>query len=185
MTIEKKTIRSDIPGHQTFLNGSIAYAGTPVEEQSRMIIGRGISINGSIASCDHLIIEGKVEAAEFNARRLDILEVGCFSGSAEVNDAVIAGRFEGNLVVTGRLTLKPSARVSGDVRYGALEVESGAVVDGRISQIAPAVVEQVPAPTLKVQAPMIASNVEKLFDDEEEGSDEQKGPRVFRRAVGF
>lgn len=188
MTIEKKTIRSDIPGHQTYLNGNIAYAGTPVEEQRRMIVSRDIAINGSIASCDHLLIEGNVEAAQFSARRLDILEPGLFVGSADVNEAVIAGRFEGRLVVNGRLTLKPSARVYGDIQYGALEIESGAVVEGQLAQIVPPAIEAAPEAEVKLQAPVASSNVENLFPEEEEGdnkAEEAKGPRVFRRAVGY
>lgn len=188
--IEKKTIRSDIPGHQTFLNGNIAYAGSPSEEQRRMIVGRDIVIGGSISSCDHLMVEGTVEAAEFGARRLDILETGLFLGAALVNEAVIAGRFEGRLTVTGRLTVKGTGRIYGDIQYGTLEIESGAHIEGNIVKIAP-VAEPVAEIPVKVQAPLIADNVEKLFDDaaEEEGdadeTEQQKGPRVFRRAVGY
>lgn len=187
MTIEKKTIRSDIPGHQTYLNGSIAYAGTPAEEQHRMIVGRDITINGSIASCDHLIVEGFVEAAHFAARRLDILEPGLFVGAAEVQDAVVAGRFEGSLVVTGRLTIKSTGRVYGEIRYGALEIESGATVEGQIMQMAPVVVEAVQQEVpVKLQAPVIQDNVESLFaSDAAEVEKEEKGARVFRRAVGY
>ena len=32
-------------------------------ENEKLIVGRGISLNGRIAACDRLIVEGKVEAA--------------------------------------------------------------------------------------------------------------------------
>ena len=73
MTIEKKTIRSDIPGHHTMMMNSISYAGTTQEESRRLVIGREITLNGNIAACEHLVIEGTVEAQNFSARRLDIL----------------------------------------------------------------------------------------------------------------
>ncbi len=95
MSIEKKTIRSDIPGHHTMLNAS--YSASPQEEGRRLVVGRDITLNGDIASCDHLVVEGTVHAQSFWARRMDILESGFFAGTAEVQDGVIAGRFEGKL----------------------------------------------------------------------------------------
>src|SRR5437868_3074491 len=98
MNVEKKTIRSDIPGHQSML-------GTTTEDARRMTVGRGISLNGVIAACEYLTIEGTVQTENFKARRLEIAESGLFAGSGEIQDAVISGRIEGRLVVTGRLTI--------------------------------------------------------------------------------
>lgn len=186
MTIEKKTLRSDIPGHQSFLSGYGTNAAS--EEQRRLIVGREITLNGTICACDHLVVEGMVEAAGFTARRMDILETGLFTGAADVDDAVIGGRFEGRLTVPGRLVIKSTGRVYGEVQYGAVEIESGAVVDGHMSQLPQAVAEKTPEPQ-PLKAPATPSNVEALFpaDEEEEdgGAQAEKSPRVFRRAVGY
>lgn len=187
MTIEKKTIRSDIPGHQSFLNGFGPAAAS--EEQRRLIVGRNITLNGTIAACDHLVVEGIVEAASFTARRMDILEAGLFTGAADVGDAVIAGRFEGRLTVPGRLVIKSTGKVFGEIQYGAIEIESGAIVDGHMSQLPQPVIEKTPeAMPLKAQASVIQNNVEALFPaetEDEENEKAEKGPRVFRRAVGY
>jgi cytoskeletal protein CcmA (bactofilin family) len=188
MTVEKKTIRTDIPGHHTLMNGSLSYAGSPQEEARRLIVGRDITLNGDIACCDCLIVEGTVHAQGFQARRLDILEVGFFAGSAEVQDVVIAGRFEGKLTVNGRLTVKSTGRIYGEIEYGVLEAEAGAKLEGQMSALsAVPVQETVPA----IEARDHNDNIETLYngtdETEGEGSAEttQERPRVFRRAIGF
>lgn len=176
MSVEKKMIRSDIPGHTAMLNGGYAAV---AEESRRLIVGRDISLNGDIGCCDHLVVEGTVNAQGFSARRIDILEAGSFVGSAHVQDAVIAGRFEGKLTVTGRLTVKSTGRVSGEIEYASVECEAGAKIDGQMNMIpAPAAAVEQPA----LAAPTLNDNVENLFETEEESTE---GPRVFRRAVGY
>lgn len=164
-TVEKKTIRSDIPGSHLFLHGNVGYVGSTSEETRRLIVGRDISLNGEIATCDHLLIEGIVRADGFSARRLDILEPGVFVGSARVQESVIAGRFEGDLYVAGRLTLKSTAQVFGHVQYGIIEIEAGAKIEGRLQPVlaAPVAVDVPPAPEQK-----LPDNVEPLFMEEPE-----------------
>lgn len=179
MSIEKKTIRSDIPGHQTLLHGTVAYAGSAQEEGRRLIVGRDITLNGAIASCDHLVVEGTVHAQSFTARRVDILESGFFAGNAEVQDAVIAGRFEGKLRVPGRLTVKATGRIYGEIEYGTLEAEAGAKIEGQLIALPPVSAEA------SAPAEIVTNdNLENSSGDTEEGSTEER-PKVFRRAIGF
>lgn len=180
MSIEKKTIRSDIPGHHTMLNA--AYSGSPQEEGRRLVVGRDITLNGDIASCDHLVVEGTVHAQSFGARRMDIMESGFFAGSAEVVDAVIAGRFEGKLKVSGRLTVRATGRLYGEVEYGTLEVEGGAKIEGHLAAQAAAVVEAlIPAAVVEVNT----NDNNTAASDETSGETTEERPKVFRRAIGY
>jgi len=158
MTVEKKTVRSDIPGSHVFLNGNIGYVGSTADEARRLVVARDISLSGQIGSCTYLVIEGVVQADTFSTRRMDILESGLFHGVAEMQECVIAGRFEGKLSVLGRLTVKPTGQIYGEIEYGILEVEAGAKIEGKMTCVAPLPVEA-PAPVL------VQDNVEKLFDD--------------------
>ncbi|MCS5596609.1 MAG: polymer-forming cytoskeletal protein [Alphaproteobacteria bacterium] len=99
----------------------------------KLVVGQGINMSGEIDSCDHLIVEGTVEAALKGAAILDIYEQGTFYGTVEIQEATISGKFEGDLVVHGRLTLRSSAVVSGTISYGELSVEAGAELHGSIS----------------------------------------------------
>lgn len=106
-----------------------------------LTIGRGINMSGEIDACDHLLVEGTVEAALKGAKVLDIAESGVFYGTVEIEEATIAGRFEGDITVNGCLTLKSGGVITGSIAYRELEVESGAVLDGRMTPLKPAVDE--------------------------------------------
>jgi len=185
MTIEKKTIRSDIPGSHVFLNGNIGYVGSTADDARRLVIARDISLNGQIGACSYLVIEGVVQAETFTARRMDILESGLFCGNAEIQECVIAGRFEGNLSVAGRLTVKPTGQIYGEIKYGMLEVEAGAKIEGQLVCVPMPVAEAAPAPAAAavepVSAPPAQDNVEKLFADEQEEDTTSERITAYRR----
>ena len=102
-----------------------------------LTIGRGINMSGEIEACDHLMVEGTVEAALKGAKLLEIAESGTFYGTVEIEEATIAGRFEGDITVSGRLTLKSSGVITGSIAYREIEVESGAILDGRMTPLKP------------------------------------------------
>lgn len=195
MNVEKKMIRTDIPGHSAMLTGTLPYntsaagmSNAQADDQRRLTVGRGIVLNGQITDCQHLAIEGSVTAETLSTQRLDILESGSFKGAAEVQDAVISGRFDGRLVVTGRLTLKATAHVTGDIEYGALEIEAGSRIEARIAvrpapAVEPAAEKTVTAKTSAVTdaagKPLEASN------DEADTAVSEERPGTFRRAVGY
>ena len=101
----------------------------------RLVIGEGITMSGEIESCDHLVVEGTVEAALKGANILEIAEKGMFYGTVEISEATIAGKFEGELTVNGRLTIRGTGSVTGAITYKELAVEAGAVIDGKINPV--------------------------------------------------
>ena len=106
-------------------------------EGKKLIVGRDISLNGEITSCEKLVVEGRVHAELTECREIEIARSGFFKGSAEIETADISGRFEGSLTVRDRLLVRASGHVEGDVRYGRLEVESGGRIGGTIGTIEP------------------------------------------------
>lgn len=101
----------------------------------RLVIGEGISISGEIEACDTLVVEGTVEAALKGARILEIAENGTFYGTVEIDECTIAGRFEGDITVNGRLTVRSTGSITGTMAYKELAVEAGATVDGKITPL--------------------------------------------------
>ncbi len=101
----------------------------------RLVIGEGITMSGEIESCDHLLVEGTVEAALKGAKVLEISAAGTFYGTVEIEQATIAGRLEGDITVSGRLMIKSSGSVTGKLSYGELAVEAGGTLDGTLSPI--------------------------------------------------
>ncbi len=101
-------------------------------ETRKLIVGREISLSGEITACDRLVVEGSVEANLANCRDIDIAESGLFKGSASIDDAEVRGRFEGTLNVRRRLLIRASGKVTGNVRYGQIEIECGGQISGDV-----------------------------------------------------
>ena len=70
-----------------------------------------------------------------DGKMIEITECGQFRGSVEIENADIAGRYDGQLVVHGRLTVRSTGRISGTVKYGELEVNAGGQIIGEIQHI--------------------------------------------------
>jgi cytoskeletal protein CcmA (bactofilin family) len=97
-----------------------------------LIVGREVLLAGEINSCDRLVVDGSIEGNLPNCRSLIIGESGAFKGCVSTENADIRGRFEGDLVVRERLMIRASARVSGTIICGEIEIECGAKVSGDI-----------------------------------------------------
>ncbi len=130
--------RPEIARRVPDLPGAARSAGDDGEDSKKLIVGREIELNGEITTCDTLVVEGRVTASLGRCRRIEITESGVFKGAAEIDEAEISGLFEGDLKVRGQLLLRASGRITGDVRYGRLEIESGGEIVGNLATIAEA-----------------------------------------------
>ena len=101
-----------------------------------LVIGRGIQVKGQIGACKTLVVEGELDAS-VEVQSLMLLEGGLFKGNAVVERAELAGRLEGKLTVRGKLHLSPTARASGEIRYGRIVIEEGGEIAGDISVLPP------------------------------------------------
>jgi len=101
-------------------------------EGKKLIVGREIVLTGEIRACDRLVVEGRVEAALTDSRAIEIAATGMFKGKAQIDTAEISGHFEGDLIVNHKLTIHSTGRVSGNIRYGQIEIARGGVIAGQI-----------------------------------------------------
>jgi len=100
---------------------------------ARMTVGPGIKLKGEVSDCDTLVVEGTVEAT-LKSEVLEVAEGGTYTGTATVTDAEIHGRFEGELTVTGVLQIRSTGHVTGTIKYGRIEVESGGEIAGTVTR---------------------------------------------------
>ena len=98
-------------------------------------MGKEITLNGTIAECDSLLVEGFVDAILENASILEITETGTFRGKVTVDHVIVAGLFEGELMVGKQLTIKSTGTLRGNVSYFQMEVESGGTIEGSMQKI--------------------------------------------------
>jgi cytoskeletal protein CcmA (bactofilin family) len=101
-------------------------------ESKKLLVGRDIVLSGQITSCERLIVEGRVEASLTDSRLVELAESGHFKGSAEIESADIAGRFEGTLTVRERLFVRSTGKVTGKITYGQIEIEPGGEISGEV-----------------------------------------------------
>lgn len=121
-------------------------------DRRTLVVGRGISVQGSIQDAERLVVEGTVEATLLQATELSVAQGGVFRGEIEVEDADLAGTIDGTLTVRGNLTVRATGRLIGKTRTRRLQVEDGGQITGHLEMITgdmpsrPAPVET-PAPT--------------------------------------
>jgi cytoskeletal protein CcmA (bactofilin family) len=106
--------------------------------QSRIdcLIGAGTTIEGNIKFGGGLRVDGHVRgnvvAADDKPGTLVLSEHGRIDGEIRVSHAVVNGTVVGPVHASEYAELQPKANVTGDVHYRTLEVQLGAVVQGRL-----------------------------------------------------
>lgn len=100
------------------------------------LIGAGTRIDGNVTFSGGLRVDGEIKgnvSAEKGAdSTLVISEQARIEGQIDVAHVVINGTVVGPVCAAESLELQPSARVTGDVEYHRLEMQQGAVVQGRL-----------------------------------------------------
>jgi cytoskeletal protein CcmA (bactofilin family) len=104
-------------------------------ERRTLVVGHGISVQGTVQDAERLVVEGTVEATMIHAAELSIAPGGVFKGEVEVEDAEIAGTIDGTLTARGSMIVRASGRVLGTARCRRLQVEDGGQISGRMEML--------------------------------------------------
>ncbi|MFC0408406.1 bactofilin family protein [Roseomonas elaeocarpi] len=104
-------------------------------ERRTLVVGKGISLQGTVADAERLVVEGTVESQMIQAQELQISHSGVFKGEVEVEDAEIAGVFDGTITARGNLIIRATGRVLGVARCRRLQVEEGGQLSGRMEML--------------------------------------------------
>ena len=104
---------------------------TPVEGSTH--IGQSVSISGELTGSEDLFLDGKFEGTiTLSGSRLTVGPNAQVTADLTVRDIVVFGRVEGNIDATGRIELRQSAVVNGNLHAGRLSIEESATVRGRV-----------------------------------------------------
>jgi len=105
------------------------------------LIGAGTTVRGDVVFSGGLRIDGTVEGnvttADGQTGTLVVSEQSRIHGKVSVSHVVVNGAVEGPIVARDYLELQAKARVEGDVTYRTLEMQVGAVVEGRLDHAEP------------------------------------------------
>ena len=109
------------------------------QKQIDSLIGASTTIEGDINFSGGLRVDGcvngHIHSSNGEPATLVISEKARVEGEIRVSHVVIDGSVEGPVNATEYLELLPNARINGDVSYRTLEMQVGAVVDGRLLHI--------------------------------------------------
>lgn len=87
---------------------------------------KGTVLEGTISSENDIRIDGIIKGTLTKAKVI-IGPTGFIDGEVRCENAIIEGKFEGNLKVNDLLHVKETAIVNGDIKTNKLVVQSGAV----------------------------------------------------------
>jgi cytoskeletal protein CcmA (bactofilin family) len=104
-------------------------------ERRTLVVGKGISLQGTVSDAERLVVEGTVESQMIQAAELLITHAGVFKGEVQIEDAEIAGTFDGTLTATGNLVIRATGKVMGVARCRRLQVEEGGQISGRMEML--------------------------------------------------
>ena len=104
-------------------------------ERRTLVVGRGISVQGTVQDAERLVVEGTVEATMIHATELSIAPGGVFKGEVEVEDAEIAGTIDGTLTARSALIVRASGKVMGRACCRRLQVEDGGQLSGQMEML--------------------------------------------------
>ncbi len=105
------------------------------EERRTLVVGRGISLQGTVSDAERLVVEGTVESQMIQAAELSVTQTGVFRGEVQVEDAEIAGLFDGTITAKRNLVIRATGKVNGVAKYKHLSVESGGQIMGRMEML--------------------------------------------------
>ena len=103
------------------------------ESPSVNLIGAGTVIEGDVSTNGDIRIDGSLTGSITVKGKLVIGLSGSIDGEAMCQNADVSGTIKGKIVVSELLTLKASAKLTGDIVTNKIAVEPGALFSGSCS----------------------------------------------------
>lgn len=103
------------------------------ERRKSCWISGQITVKGNVTSAGDLVIDGRVEGAiEIGNHNPTIGETATVIADLMANDVTVAGTVNGNVLGSGKVELKKSGVVEGDITAPKFVMEDGAVLSGKV-----------------------------------------------------
>ena len=108
-----------------------------VSHEVTVVLEKGCHLEGSMQFEETARIDGSFKGEIFTPDILIIGDGAQVSGQIEADIVVISGKFEGEIFATNRIEIQAPAIVKGTVRTAILQIEEGAVFEGKTKMLAP------------------------------------------------
>ncbi len=88
----------------------------PTKGSAKVIIGNGVKLKGDITDADEIQIDGSADVT-MSADNLVVGSTGNLKGTIQADNADVWGNIDGDLKISGTLTIQEQGSVSGSVEY--------------------------------------------------------------------
>jgi cytoskeletal protein CcmA (bactofilin family) len=96
------------------------------------VITEDVEIRGELAFSGELEFNGRFEGHLESDGVLRVGEKAIIKGGISAESAIIAGRVQGDVTVTGRAHLRAQALILGDIHAAVVIIEEGAWIEGKV-----------------------------------------------------
>lgn len=97
------------------------------------VIGKSVIIRGDLSGNEDLYMDGDIEGTiTLTESRLTIGPNARIRADIHARDVVVLGHLTGNVNATGRVDLRESALVNGDIVASRLAIEESVILKGRV-----------------------------------------------------
>jgi cytoskeletal protein CcmA (bactofilin family) len=103
------------------------------ERRKAAWIGGSILVKGDVVSTEDLMIDGQVQGTiELGDHSLTIGPGASVVADLVAKNVTISGELKGNVIVGGKMELKSTAKVEGDISAPHFVMEEGATLSGKV-----------------------------------------------------
>ena len=99
------------------------------------VVGDHARMEGKFEIADAIQIECEVGGELNVGGKLVIGEKGVVNANVQTVDAIIMGRYEGNMVATGNVEITETGQVSGIIQTDSLVISKGGTLNGNVAKI--------------------------------------------------
>lgn len=103
----------------------------PAKGSAKVVIGNGVKFKGEITDADEVQVEGKADVI-LNTDNLVVGSQGQLKGTIESGNADIWGMVDGDLKISGTLTIQEQGNVQGTIEYQNLHIKLGGKITGEL-----------------------------------------------------
>lgn len=94
------------------------------------LISHGVEIKGQVFAQGSMRVDGKIEGQLDIKGDLFIGEKGQIKGGVKVENIILGGKIEGDVLARGRFEITSTGIMNGDVTCSTLTIEEGGLLDG-------------------------------------------------------
>jgi len=104
----------------------------PINHESSMLIGEGVSITGTIKSENEVTIQGTIDG-DVDCHTVVVSKTGNIKGKFKAEIMKVEGKVEGEININNLLHIRSKGSVSGKVFYGSIQIDDGGKLLGEIN----------------------------------------------------